>query len=251
MQAGPVSSTAVKYESTLPAIPRTPVIDTSTVAAVEPMNTYDAQHLTERIRDAVANYTEAKDNVLRLVDEAKTGQAHVALGYKSWPAYVSAVLYMEPLHLARDDRRELVGLLSNEGMSTRAIGAIVGASVGQVHDDRSKLNSRPATVTSLDGRERPASVPRAACPVPELPAPLTYGPRTKQATFFAELTTAIAALGVINLITGLESLNVSEIQELDGTVTGERAVRFADALSKQIRHLHRLENLLRGRGDAA
>lgn len=69
-----------------------------------------------------------------------------------------------PHPLARDDRKELVGLLAAEGMSTRAIAPIVGASDQTVRADIERVREitqsdpRPATVTSLDGRERPARV---------------------------------------------------------------------------------------------
>lgn len=88
-----------------------------------------ARRLTERIRIAATNYTEAKAKILALVDEAKAGQAHVALGYASWTAYLSDVLSDEPLRLARDERRELGGRLADEGMSNVAIGKVLG-----VHD---------------------------------------------------------------------------------------------------------------------
>ena len=44
---------------------------------------------------------------------AKAGNAHLALGYKSWTAYLSDGLSDEPLRLARDERRELVGRLAD------------------------------------------------------------------------------------------------------------------------------------------
>ena len=157
------------------------VVNLVTGELVEPMDADTARRLTERIRVAATNYTEAKAKVLQLVDEAKAGQAHIALGYVSWTAYLSDVLSDEPLRLARDERKELVGRLAGEGMSTRAIAPIVGASVGQVHADRSEMNSRPeaparpASVTSLDGRERPAA--RREQPKPVEPKPSAITPK--------------------------------------------------------------------------
>jgi hypothetical protein len=141
------------------------LVNTETGELIEPMDADAARRLTERIRIAAANYTDAKAKVLRLVDRAKAGSAHLALGYKSWTAYLSDVLSDEPLRLAREDRRELVTRLADEGMSTRAIAPIVGASKSTVADDLAEptvqnrtVDEPPApvvrTTTGLDGRER-------------------------------------------------------------------------------------------------
>lgn len=145
-------------------------LDTTTGEIVETMTEDAARRLTERIRIAATNYVEAKEKVLALVDEAKAGQAHVALGYKSWTAYLSDVLSDEPLRLARDERRELVTRLADEGMSTRAIAPIVGTTkssvdrdlraseelshAGTVEPDAPKPAPVVRTTTGLDGRER-------------------------------------------------------------------------------------------------
>jgi predicted transcriptional regulator len=100
---------------------------------------------------------------------AQAGQAHVALGYKSWTAYLADTLGHEPLRLPRDQRQELVGYLAGEGMSTRAIAPIVGVTQQQVSRDVAttrltpdvSVEPPPATVVSLDGRQRPASRPAA------------------------------------------------------------------------------------------
>ena len=129
-----------------------------------------ARHLTERIRLVAHTYAEAREKLIRLVAEAKDGNAHFALGYASWTAYLSEVLGDEPLRLARDDRREVVALLRSEGMSTRAIAPIVGASKDTVHRDLSTVSDETVdteivtsgTVVSLDGRQRPAFQPPPA-----------------------------------------------------------------------------------------
>lgn len=137
------------------------IVNAETGELIEPMDADAARRLTERIRIAATNYTEAKAKVLALVDEAKAGSAHIALGYKSWTAYLSDVLSDEPLRLARDERRELVTRLADEGMSSRAIAPIVGVSDRQVRTDievGTDFPVEPATVvrttTGLDGRER-------------------------------------------------------------------------------------------------
>lgn len=142
------------------------------------MSERDARKLTERIRVTAHNYTEAKEKLLALVQEAKDGGAHEALGYKSWTAYLAEVLGDEPLRLARDDRQEMVKVLSAEGMSTRAIAPIVGASHMQVARDLApsvtNVTDKPRTVESMDG------VSRTFQPRPEpQPAP-TEPPKPKR-----------------------------------------------------------------------
>mgnify|MGYP000858131624 CR=1 FL=1 len=133
------------------------LVNTETGEIVEPMQADAARRLTERIRIAAANYTEAKAKVLALVDEAKAGAAHVALGYKSWTAYLSDVLSDEPLRLARDERRELVTRLSDEGMSQRAIAPVVGVSHRTVNQDLAEAQLESSV--PVDG-EKPAPVVR-------------------------------------------------------------------------------------------
>lgn len=135
------------------------LVNAETGEVVEPMSADDARRLTERIRIAASNYTEAKAKVLMLVDEAKAGGAHVALGYKSWTAYLSDVLSDEPLRLAREDRRELVVRLADEGMSGRAIAPIVGASEATIRRDVATASNDAVEPTvreteGLDGRRR-------------------------------------------------------------------------------------------------
>lgn len=129
----------------------------------------DARRLTERIRYSALAVRDGMEKLQALVEEAQAGQAHVALGYKSWTAYLADTLGQEPLRLPRDQRQELVGYLAGEGMSTRAIAPIVGVSHEQVRQDTSTVKNltveQPATVTSLDGRQRPASRPSAVVDV--------------------------------------------------------------------------------------
>lgn len=98
-----------------------------TAEVQQPMLSVDAaRRLTERIRLTAHSARESIEKLHVLVAEAKDGNAHLALGYASWTAYLAEVLGEEPLRLARDQRQELVGYLAGEGMSARAIAPIVG-----------------------------------------------------------------------------------------------------------------------------
>lgn len=123
----------------------------------------EARRLTERIRLTAMTVRDGIEKLQGLVERAKAGHVHEALGYPSWTAYLADTLGDQPLRLPRDQRQELVGYLAGEGMSTRAIGAVVGAADITVRRDLSIATNdavdRPLTVTSLDGRERPATRP--------------------------------------------------------------------------------------------
>jgi hypothetical protein len=119
------------------------------------------------IKSELGSIAESRDSVLHLVECAKEARDHELLGYPSWTAYVAAEFGSELAELRRDDRRDVVAVLSETGMSTRAIASVVGVSNSTVHEDIKVIdstvrrsNSRPATVTSLDGRERPATQPK-------------------------------------------------------------------------------------------
>lgn len=117
----------------------------------------EARRLTERIRVTAHTYAEAREKLIGYVEEAKAGNAHLALGYRSWTEYLSEVLGEEPMRLARDERREVVQLLSSEGMSTRAIAPIVGVSREAVRLDMAgDKKLPPPTAPSAPSPDEPS-----------------------------------------------------------------------------------------------
>jgi len=115
---------------------------TSNAVAVV-MDAKKAQILTEEISRVAFTVTVGLQRLHTLVSQAKMGNAHIALGYPSWPAYLVATLNdgvaggiaAASGHLTLEERRELVAYLAGEGMSTRAIAPIVGVGKGTVHRD--------------------------------------------------------------------------------------------------------------------
>lgn len=83
-------------------------------------------------------------------------RAWEVLGYKSWAECVEE--RGAQLRLPRADRREMVALLADEGMSSRAIAPVVGAGYRTVQRDIESSGSNgpdaPRTVKSLDGVDR-------------------------------------------------------------------------------------------------
>ena len=83
-------------------------------------------------------------------------RAWEVLGHKSWAECVEE--RGAQLRLPRADRREMVALLADEGMSSRAIAPVVGANQATVVRDMQSSDANasdaPRTVKSLDGVER-------------------------------------------------------------------------------------------------
>lgn len=114
----------------------------------------DARRLTERIRLIAGNVADNVEKLRDLVEQARVGEAHTALGYPSWTAYLLDVFGDEPLRLARDVRQELVAELAAQGMSSRAIAPIVGVTDRQVRNDIAGGNDFPPVeqiVIHVDG----------------------------------------------------------------------------------------------------
>jgi len=86
----------------------------------------EARRLTTRIKLVFGSMLDQHDKLVELVEEAKTTSAHVALGYPSWPAYVSAEFGELQARLGIDDRRVLVGASTATGLPTRTIAEVVG-----------------------------------------------------------------------------------------------------------------------------
>lgn len=121
------------------------------------MSRTDAERLTERIRYTAMSVREGVQKLQQLVSTAQDGQAHLALGYASWTAYIADVMGEEPLQLrGREERREVVSWLAGQGMSTRAIAPVVGASKDTVHRD---LAARVSDETPAEGSHLRESSP--------------------------------------------------------------------------------------------
>jgi len=125
----------------------------STVAAS--LTADEARHLTDLI---VAKLNQ----LVPLVKRAYEGRADKALGYPSWHAYCAAELGGLRLPLA--DRPAAVAELRDAGMSTRAIGSALGVDAKTVRNDLAATGEQSPVekVISLDGRERPATMPAKA-----------------------------------------------------------------------------------------
>lgn len=128
------------------------------IVEAQPLSKREATALTKKIASLSDKVEKSRDRTIELFDEmkalvqqAKEGDVHKALGVKwnSWLADTVRVTGFE-----RTDRKELATWLTGEGMSTRAIGRMLGVSAMTVSRDVDGEDV-PDTVTSLDGAERP------------------------------------------------------------------------------------------------
>lgn len=114
----------------------------------------EAKALDKKVRAASDKVSTQTENLLDLLEQAAAGSIHVALGLPSWTAWIkdAAVITLSD----RFERKELAKLMSGKGMSQRAIAGALGVSQKTVDRDlEDEEVEDDATVTSLDGAERP------------------------------------------------------------------------------------------------
>jgi hypothetical protein len=138
---------------------------TDIIEVIAPLDRDAAVRLDKRIRLMADTARDNLAKIAMLVDEAKAGQIHEALGFPSWTAYLADALGGQ-LELSTDTRRAVVELMAGEGMSQRAIAAAVGVSQKTVDRDLDKVSHgdspEPAPVTGLDGKTYTPPAPKPA-----------------------------------------------------------------------------------------
>lgn len=111
-------------------------LTTTTGTLPERLSEGDARRLTRQIQLLTGSIADQVDRVTTLIAQAEVGRAWEALGYASWTAYCSAEFSGSLPRLDRQSRQELVGSLTEAGMSSRAIAPIVGVGRRTVDADR-------------------------------------------------------------------------------------------------------------------
>lgn len=149
----------------------TTLVDHIAAEIVPTLDRPAAERLDRRIRLLVGTINDNIAKLHELVQEAKTGAVHVALGFPSWTAYLADAFTID-VRLERGARAELVGYLNGEGMSQRAIADVVGVDRKTVRKDIAEQVGEKgppdnlAPVIGLDGKRyqpKPAS-PNASQP---------------------------------------------------------------------------------------
>jgi hypothetical protein len=113
-----------------------------------------AQRLVTRIELRLDTIADNIEQVLPLIEQARSGNAHSVLGYRSWTEFVSEKFGGRLARLDRAERQPLVQLLSEQGMSTRAIAPIVGASKDTVSRDiRAGVSDETPALSAVAGMD--------------------------------------------------------------------------------------------------
>lgn len=105
----------------------------------------------DRVREWVDEYPES--TVLALWE----ARAWTELGYDSWDALVAGE-WSRSIVLPRPERREVVGRLRQEGMSTRAIAAAVGVDAKTIRNDLAT-----GEISPVDGKHTACAAGPCAC----------------------------------------------------------------------------------------
>lgn len=126
----------------------------------EPLSKTQAKALDKKIRGTsdrvqknLDKADEEFDSLLGLVAEAAQGEIHKGLGIKSWTAWVKDAVQIQVTN--KEERQHVANILSGKGLSTRAIGAMVGADQKTISNDLKETGSTEenSSVVGLDGRE--------------------------------------------------------------------------------------------------
>jgi hypothetical protein len=182
----------------------------------EAMDHSAAERLDKRIRLLVGSIGDSLDKLHTLVDEAKRGEIHQALGFPSWPAYLADAFTIQ-VKLGREHRRELVAYLSGEGVSQRVITDVVGADRKTVRKDLAEHQvgeTGPPDSKPVTGRDGKTYQP---------PKPKPQEPSSPQRKPITDTATSI-------------SLDLARINKrIAGLVDDDRFGRHRDAIGNSIR----------------
>lgn len=126
----------------------------SAVTAASPLDLVTVRRKLRDVREALAG-------AVVLLGELYDGRAWLALGYVSWQQLVDAELPELAQLLTVGEKRALVVDLRQRGLSLRAAAAPAGVSAATAKTWTDDAGVQLATVTSLDGRQRPGAATEA------------------------------------------------------------------------------------------
>lgn len=104
---------------------------------------FTAEKLDKRIRRLAGSFDHTWHSLEKLIAEAKARKIHTALGFTSWPDYIADVARREMPNVSRsvEQRRQVVALMTGEGMSQRSIAAAVGVNHATISRDQAAIDA--------------------------------------------------------------------------------------------------------------
>lgn len=94
-----------------------------------------AEQITGRFREAIGRVESAWNVMVATAIDAFANRVWVPLGYSDWDTYCAEEVDTAAVRIPRDLRIEIVGQMSEAGMSSRAIGAAIGVHKDTVRND--------------------------------------------------------------------------------------------------------------------
>lgn len=116
----------------------------------------EARRITDQICLLIDSTAQNMARLAERVQEAYRLRVDRVLGYESWADYARSEFAPHTTALSASIRRELVGSLTNAGMSTRAQAPVLGVSHQAIGKTRETLNNQVAT--SVATSDDPPSV---------------------------------------------------------------------------------------------
>jgi hypothetical protein len=187
----------------------------------------------DALQDAADAVEEQWEELKRLVAEAKDGNIHSVLGYKSWPAYVADAIGLNPSNI--EERYKCVEFLVSEGMSQRAIAKMLGIAVVTVNRSVAQLIhdgtlEEIAESVGLDGRKRKRTGIERERPR------TTLTPQLRWQKVYAVLGEDISTLA--HRVTDDAEMAAVASMELD------HLVQLRDDLNSTIKHLRKVKAIM-------
>jgi hypothetical protein len=125
-----------------------PVTEAEIVYEATPLSETEAKALNSEIHWACEQYLIRQETLQDLLEQAYTGQIHVALSYPSWTAWFAKNVHITPEDKA--ERQLWAAAMSGRGMSQRAIAAVLGVTQPTVSND---LRSGDKDLSPDEGNE--------------------------------------------------------------------------------------------------
>lgn len=201
---------------------------TSTKTDVVPVSREVAEHMDQNVKKAAQSVVHGRKMLTKAIKEAKESNAWKVLGHRSWTDYLGVVFSKTAFpRMAKADLEWLMGMMGNEGVSSRVVAEVTGTSqstasrvVRKAKAEKVARGEKVAqTVTTRDGKTQKAT--KAKTPAKESAKETPAA--VKAAKAYAAAVKRLTESGDFDLAT------------LDADTAAEVAAILADTRSNMVR----------------